>query len=352
MKKIFSIFCIALGAISFCACDSDDITNPYEVEATVSLVATDVDFDAAASSGTIVFSAVGEVTATSASDWCTTVVEDSIVRVSVTQNGSVVGRSTLVTLQCGEGSVKVPVTQKGVVFQFEKTTIATKNDDAQTVSLSMRSNIDLAVSYAPEWAKVRLTDDSVHVEFTANETGHIRQDYIKFESGNFKDSLQIVQADFDKDIAGAYTIYYVDDQNRERSARLTLTKNEIQLKSPKLNIPISYDPATLTISAECGQYCGKISTNYIFFTFVTADEDMLWSQYYGGDFARAKANYGDLLKNPGKKGNTFAFGGYFSNEFEIGGFAFVKSTSMDFSESTMGGSLLVMLHPRLERVIE
>ncbi len=355
MKKIFNIVCIVLSAISLCAC-SDDTENPYAEETSVQLVATDVDFDATASTGTIVFKALGEVNAVSAAEWCTTEVTGDTVKVSVKQNITIVGRSTVVTLICGDDELDVAVTQQGVVFQPEKSMVAVPSDEAQTLTYSLKSNVNLMVEYAPEWAAVTLEDDKMNISLSENGTGHIRQDYIKFRSGDFVDSLQIMQADFDKDIAGTYTMYYIDDKDRERTARVTLTKNELQIKSPKLDIPISFDSETMSVSVECGQYCGSVRTNtgtsYIYITFSTLD--LIWSQYYDNDFSTATVTYGDLVNNPGKKGNSLAFGGYFLDTYPIDGFAFWKSTSADeLNENTDAkGYLLLMFNPRMERVIE
>ncbi len=337
--------------MTFCAC-SEETENPYDGESSVQLLATDVDFRAAASTGTILFKALGEVSATSASEWCTAEVAGDTVKVSVKQNTTIVGRSTVVTLTCGDDKLNVAVTQQGVVFQPEKTMVAVSSDDAQTLTYGLKSNVDLTVEYAPEWADVTLENGTMSVVLTANETGHVRQDYIKFRSEEFVDSLQIMQADFDKDIAGTYTMYYIDDKDRERTARVTLTKNELQVKSPNLNIPLTYDPETMSVSLECGQYCGKVGTSHIYITFSTSD--LIWSQYYDGDFSTAKVSYGDLVQNPGKKGNMLTFGGYFLDTYPIDGFAFWKSTSADELNAATDakGYLLLMFNPRMERVIE
>ncbi len=354
MKKLFSILCVVLVAVSFCACN-DDTENPYQNVQTITLTSVDVSFEAPASVGEIVFEADGVVTATSTSDWCTPEVIDNTVKVSVTQNTSVVGRSAVVKLQCGDGFVDVAVVQGGVMFQFEKSMIAVNSDEAQTLTYELKSNIDLDIVSAPDWATVTLDGNTLTVELTANETGHLRQSYVKFQSEEFVDSLEIIQADFAKDIAGNYTFYYTDEKGRNLKTRIVLTADEMQFKSQKLNVPIKFNKETMSIDVNCGQYCGKQSSYFIYLAFATMPSEtgsFFYSQYVTDETATGKVKYGDLTQTAGKKGNFISFDGYFSESTKIEAFVFWRYLAQELTdEANTNTFMLMMCNPYMEREI-
>ncbi len=356
MNKIFCMFCMALATISFSACSNDDTENPYAQETTINITRADLDFAASASEGAIVFEAQGTVTATSASEWCSVAVVGDSVKVSVKQNVSVNGRSTVVKLVCGNGSVSLAVTQLGVVFQLDKSSIIASNDNVQTKVVGLTSNVDVVIESAPEWVTVNLVNNDVVVDFTENTTGHLRKGYVKFRSEEFVDSVLIAQADFNKDIAGKYTLYYTDEKRRSRNTTVTLTEDEIQIRSPKLDVPITYDPETMTIKLQCGSYCGKLSSYYIYARFTTHMDDnggVRYTLYETNLSIGGLVDYGPLVMNEGQVGNSFSLGGYFYESTMVGGLLFWKFTKQELSESADAGSFLVaMFDPYLERVIE
>ncbi len=356
MKKIFSILCIALGAMTFCACSNDDTTNPYATDSTITIVKSDVNFGATAAEGSVVFEAKGTVTAESASDWCTATVDGNTVKLSVKQNVSVRGRSTVVKLTCGTGSVNVSVVQQGVVFNISKTKIVS-DDNARTISVGLTSNVVLSVEHDLDWLDATMGEaSSVDITFAENNTGHVRKGYIKFRSEDFVDSVMVIQADYNKDIAGIYTLYYTDIKGRAVNTRVTLTDDEMQIRSPKLNVPISYDPETMTIKVECGQYCGKVSSKFIYVMLTTHPDEnggIQYTQYEpGGTFLTGTVEYGPLVNNEGKMGNSLALGGYFYEAVKFGGMIFWQFSKQELSASADAGFFLAMFDPYLERVIQ
>ncbi len=362
MKNIFNIICVALFAISFGAC-SDDIGNPYAEDATITLVKSDVAFEATASTGTITYTADGAVTATTNADWCMAEVQGNSVVVSVQQNNTINGRTAIVNLSCGKGSIEVAVTQKGVVFQLNKAMI-TADDNAQTCQYTMNANVDIEPESAPEWATVTKDENGdIVVDFTENTTGHIRHGYAYFRSQDFVDSVKIVQADFKNDIEGTYTLYYKNEYGEEFvDYRVQLRENaqgnyEIYVRSLKLTIPMTFDLETMKITIASGQYCGKASSNCHYYsaftTYPDADGGLQWSQYLTDLYIYGDVQYGPLTRNAGQTGNYFSIGGYFYESVMVGGIAFREYSKPELSADTdLNEWYTFMFDPYLERVIE
>lgn len=343
MKKIFNILLLALGVIAFSACD-DDTENPYDVESSVTVLTSNVIFDAKASTGSITYVADGSVTVATGSSWCDATLSGDSILVNVTQNTTINGRSTVVTLRCNGDSVQVPVTQLGVVVQLGQTTFYAESDEEQTLAYSIESNVDLSIISTPDWATAELEGDSIFVNLSENTTGHIRTGYIVYQSEEYSDSVRVLQADYDNDIAGSYKLYYTNTSGRERSTNATLSSTQITLTSYRLSIPITYDPSTATFSIQCGQYLGVYSGSYIYIAFNC--NNSYWTGYYTTSYVS-----GDLVYDP-EVGDMVEFEGDLgSDDYPVTGFLFEKFTSNVLSSTYDDGVLLQLDSPYLLREI-
>jgi hypothetical protein len=77
------------GAVFTASCSSNDNYDEYvNNTSSVTIVKSDVIFDANANTGTVVYNAPGTVEAVSSSDWMTASVNGNTVTVNVEPNGS------------------------------------------------------------------------------------------------------------------------------------------------------------------------------------------------------------------------------------------------------------------------
>ena len=280
MNKIFGFLLMSCCLAGFASCD-DDTENPYAQSSPITIVSSSLSFDARADRGVARFSAPGAVTARTTASWCTAAVEGDSVVVTVEQNTTISGRSAQLLLSYGGSTEALSIIQRGVVVQLEHSGIAVETDEASEVKYSLVSNVDLVITETPDWATATLADDSITVSVMPNTTGAPRVGYVRVASGAFEDSLRIIQADFDNDIAGTYRLHYKMANGRDRSANVTVSEDGFSFMT--LNIPMTYDPYTAKFTLRAGQYVGRSEGgNYVFMMFGTgADEDgqTYWTGY-------------------------------------------------------------------------
>lgn len=343
MKKVFNILFVACGLLAFTACD-DDVENPYATESTMSVVSADLDFEPAASQGSIVFTSTGgTVTVTSPASWCTPTLRGDSVLVSVDENTSVSGRSTVVVLHNGNDSLQVVLTQRGIVFSVSDTNMMT-GDAATRMVATYNANLDVAITSAPDWAKTTLTGDSILVDFTENNTGHARVGYLVLNAGAVKDSIKIGQADFDKDIAGTYNFYYRESADGPgRNISVQLSENQMRLTPFGLNLPLAYDPETISFTLNSATYIGRYGSYYIYSAFMAGN---YWTQYSNESSMSLLISYDDVNGTTG----TFT-GSILSPEgvLPYDGFLFEAFSSQSMSQQTDQGALMSFYAPRLQR---
>lgn len=342
MKKIFNILLGVVGMFAIVAC-SDDTENPYAHDSLINIVESNVRFMPRESSGVIRFQAAGDVTVTSNSQWCKAVLDADSVKVTVDQNITVNGRSTTIVLRCGADSTVVPVTQLGVVLQLGDAGIASETDNASFAYISYRTNVDLEIVSSPDWATASLAGDSLCVDFAANTTGHLRSGYIKLKSDGFEDSVKVVQADFDKDVAGTYKLYYTDDRGKLRSMNAVLSSTAIQLTNMGgLKIPVTYDPATASLSIESAQYVGSYSGSSIYTVLMSAFEE--YTSFYNAEYYITA----EIVYNA-ENGETLTFGGQFDAYHPIDILRLDKFTEQNMSSGYADGTLINFNSPYLNR---
>ncbi len=280
MNKIFGFLLMSCCLAGFVSCD-DDTENPYAQSSPIAIVSSNLSFDATANTGVVKFSAPGTVTARTTAPWCSASVDGDSVVVTVEQNTTISGRSAQLILSYGGATEALSIIQRGVVVQLEHSGIAVETDEATSVKYSLQSNVDLVVTEAPAWATAAIEGDSITVNVTANTTGAPRVGYVKVGSGEFVDSLRIIQADFNTDIAGTYRLNYKMANGRERRANVTVSETGMRFMT--LDIPMTYDPYTAKFTIQAGQYVGRSEGgNYVYMMFGTAaDEDgqTYWSGY-------------------------------------------------------------------------
>lgn len=345
---------MAASVMGFTSC-SDDTDNPYGAPSTITVSRSNVTFEARGGQGSIVFVSSATPKVTTTKEWCVAQVAGDSVIVTVPQNNTISDRSAMVTIHNGTDSVNVPVTQFGAFVQVgDGSGIGITTDEAFTSKYLIDSNVDIHLVSMPDWVTASIDGDSLTVNAEPNNTGNLRVGYINFEANDFTYSVKVVQADFDKDIAGTYRLYYkmAADGNYSR-VRVTLSSKELTLQSFK--IPISYEATTGKLSIQSGQYVGittdRLSsgardTSYVYLAFATnpmADGLYYWSSYYSATYATASIDVSD-------DGSVEAHFTGNLNGYELTRFLFRKFYSMQMSEDNdKGSNWMDMYSPYLRR---
>ncbi len=346
MKKIYSLSLLLLGVLGFSAC-SDDTANPYAAESSIKVVKNWMDLTAAADEGAFIYdSTTGAVTATTSASWCKAVVSGDTIKVSVTQNNSKSGRGATVTLHRGADSLNLPVLQPGILTKAEKSTVSLSNDDAASLRYGFSCTVPLTVISCPDWAVASIANDSLSVDITANTTGHLRSGYIVYGSETYVDSIKVYQADFDKDIAGNYTLNYetsLTDPTQKRMRNKALTKNSLYINAT-LSLPITYDSENGALVVKSGSYLGtnvlEGTTYQVYLAFGMGD---YWSGYSKDYEISAELTYDDV------EGTCAQFKGVVG-QYEFGSLMFRRFKDKDFSQASDGSSSVYNLtHPVIKR---
>lgn len=344
MKKIFSLLLVAIGFSSFIAC-SDDNENPYAHVNTITVEKANLDFSARSGEGSVVFkSTEGSVSVTTSTDWCTAhVVGDSIV-VNVEQNGTLNGRSAMLVLRNGVDTLSLPVTQRGVVAQFvDMKTISIQTDDVFTGKYAMTTNVDMSIAKTPDWVEASFSGDTLCVTTTENNTGVFRSGYIVYKSEPFVDSIRVFQADFDKDIAGDYKLFYENANGVERSTNVSVTASNIKFSS-SWNMPFTYDADNGLFKVYSGCYIGKSSSSFIYLAFGIAGN--LWTGYTNTVYVTAPLEYDSV------NGIVARFTGE-EQGFDFESFMLRRFSANQMSENNdEGKNVLTFYHPYLQRSVD
>lgn len=262
MKKYLYLFLTMICAAGFVACSDDD----DDVEgASLRIVSSNVLFQAAPGTGTVEFYANGTVTAETDREWCTASISGNTVHVAVTENGSLEGRSSLLTLRCGADSVNVTVQQTGLVFQVSAgSSITTDSDEAHTLTYTMNTNVNLTFEADADWFSAAINGDELQITFTENTTGHIRMGTLQYHSETFADAIKVVQYDFDKDIAG--TCYFVgySSSGSFQYLNAVLSRTEITLPDYEWTFPVTFDEERMSFNMPNASLMGTYSSYYVY----------------------------------------------------------------------------------------
>lgn len=276
MKKVFSLICMAILALSFVACgDDDNVGAAYNRASTISVVKSDVLFSAAAGTGSIQVSSQEPITLSQTSDWCQATLSDEpgVINVSVDDNTNISGRTCMLTIKSGIDSVKVAIQQEGFAFQIQSggNELVFSSDDAQRISYGLVCNASPRIYTTSDWLTIETTADSLIINATENTTGHLRAGYVKYEYGDLKDSIYVAQYDFDKDIAGDYRFtFYSSGKWSYISSKLYKDGDSYFIDIPAYNwtLPVSFNESTCQLKVSAGQYMGEYTysgaTTYVY----------------------------------------------------------------------------------------
>lgn len=353
MKKIAYFLGVALSVVALASC-SDDTDNPYAHTATLSVVSSNVVFNSPASSGTVEVSSQTAITAKVSAPWAAASVSGSTVTVTVEQNPDVEGRAALLTIYNADDSVQVSVQQLGMVARLASTTLGL-NDNASTHYISFEHSSAVDISSDADWFTATMTGDSLAIDVKANNTGHMRSDWVHVKTGDYADSVYVVQAELKKDILG--TMYlggtFTSGSNKGKTGlalagKLMQSKDSLYFYDAEDNwkIPMTWDDNTKTLSLAGGSLLGKYSSYYIFTALYSSTTDYFtWSSDVS---VTGSLEYGSI----GEDGVTLcAFAdngswGEYGPVDQLWLYAFSAATP---SSSTRVGTLMALAYPFLAR---
>ena len=284
MKKYLHIFLwFSLILPFFSCCDVDDT-----VDDSITIVSSDLLFDAAAATGSLTFEASGLVSVSTDAEWCMAIVNGSTVTVTVAENTSISGRSSSLYLSNSTRTVSVTIQQQGRRFYLGSggRTIVV-NDDAAIATYSITTNLDLSTMSFSEsdsnWFTADLNlEGDLEVAFTENNTGHIREGLIYCSTTSFTDTISVYQYDFDNDIAGTVIFMYATSSGGTSTAVSgILSSNGLTFNYGEYTytIPLTFVEDEMKFQLLMGQYCGMYESYYVY-TVIHGGSYIGWGSIY------------------------------------------------------------------------
>ncbi len=288
MKKIlFALALVATSVAGLVACTEEESFNPYAKESSIKIVSSNISFDAAAQSGEVVFEADGTVTAECTSDWCKATVNGNKLIVTVPENISFEGRSTTVTLKCGDEQMKLYPHQQGMLFSFADQSVSVEMKGG-SVEINGASTFDVTVS-ADDWIAYEKTDYGYLLTIKTNDSGNVRNGKFVISCGDAKTTYSITQK-FERSFAGSYTMTYFTDNACTKSASKDVTISRPTADDPNSyllsglcnwDIPMHYDDVNNELFINNAQYIGQSDTLGVFVTvsYSTLDKASFYVGY-------------------------------------------------------------------------
>lgn len=280
-KSIYIIGMAAMGLMASCSSDSD-----YQAvaESTINVLSAQTMLGPNDSEGAVTVDCTPMKAYTDEPSWLSTSIEGSTVKLAAIANDSRQSRNAKLVIKKTEtDSVVINVSQYGLVLEMNNANMIYSNNQPVEFTKTYRSNTDMKVIYAPEWAKASVDTNSkeLKVSLSENTTGHLRADYIKYQVAAVTDSFVVKQFDFDKDIAGKYFFTYhdfnEDDKLEQQTVHATLSRTELSIPELGLVFPITVNEATGSVETRSSQCLGKVGKYFIYDTFL--DEE---GAYYMG----------------------------------------------------------------------
>ena len=284
MKKIVNICLFLAAAATFTACSDDNTGSEYTRENTVSVVSTDLSFDANAHTGGVKFNAPAGAVATVNQPWATAELKGDSVVVSVKNNPALESRAAMLTIKSGADSTNVPIAQEGCQFAYNGQKEYIFNDDAQTLVLPY-SKVGAEPTVTSSNAALTATDADTAfvVSLPANTTGEMQQDSFYVNNDGIIDTVIVKRGEL-KDFVGK-TLYLcgydlmldptatsLDQLQIQYEGSIKQTSKGLYLYVPDayVKLPLTFDASTLSFAFTGGNLMGGVqdpntgTTYYLF----------------------------------------------------------------------------------------
>jgi hypothetical protein len=191
MKKsiyLFSMWLFLLAGATGCS----DWGEEPELN-TLELESADVSFDAYGGTGTIVVKSTAGITASCGEAWVSISVSGNTVALTVGPNGEMLSRSTAVTVMSSEGKIQVPVTQSGVMIDFDRSAITLPVEGCDTL-LPINSPIPVEVKSSAAWLIPSVSGTTLTLHAGANPSfSAARAATLTLTAGSFTFPVSVTQ---------------------------------------------------------------------------------------------------------------------------------------------------------------
>ena len=357
MKKIISMLLVAGGLLGLASCNDDDEYKATQLSS-IKVLSAETSLQSRSDTGCVVVDCQPVEAYVSAADqsWLQVELKNDSVKFYAKQNESTESRNAMLTIKKSENdSVMLNVDQLGMLFIVQnKQDIMQANDNASEYYFYVKSDFMGQVLSTPDWISADFNNSRLNINVTENEEGHIREGYVTYGCGNFKDSVKVTQYNFEKDILGDYELWVgynpaTDVCDRKIEATLTSTENGLvtlnftalygNVNIP-MQLPVSFDADSISLSiasgAQVASYKDKRNKwTYFFTVYASSTGSILPSLNSQGDtlLLNTSGNITAYMKYDKKKGTHGSFSGLAYNE---GGYSaeFKRMYIGAFSSST------------------
>ena len=165
MKNFLNIsIIVAICFFSFTSCSED---KKEEVNV-LNIVETQLQITSRGGNGKITVDPdAAQLSANSNESWCTVVVSGTQVNVSVAANNELLSRTALVTLEAGNKTAKVPVTQSGSKFSIDRNSFDI-DYKANSVEVNVYHDNEVTVVSNNGWLHATMDEDVLAISADAN----------------------------------------------------------------------------------------------------------------------------------------------------------------------------------------
>ena len=313
MRKIFTIASSVLAAALLLASCQKEEQPRYQAENHITVVKSNVIFDATGGTGTIELKADGTVTMDCTSDWCTANLSGTTVTVTAQQNRGLDGRSAIISLTCNGQTTKVTAQQTGMAFTYADQTIVIPMAGEEFMIYG-RSTLPKTVE-ASDWIKYSGADNGYLISVGENITGDNRSGYFKISAGDITATYTITQK-FDRNFAGTYTMSYGTASGTVSITRDASNEDLYYLEDwlDGIKVPIHYDGGKNMLYIVNGQYLAQYTDGnymYICVNYTTLDGGTMYyaistsvNYYVWFNFEYVNGKYNITLADSAKWFNT------------------------------------------------
>lgn len=343
---------LAMGVATLFSC-SDDNNNSSAYDDGVKVTLAETAIKAAGGAAAIEVDKP-VTTAYSTDNWLKVNIDGNKVSAAADRNDSRESRfSTVVVKASDTDSTIVSVSQLGTVFGYTDGKVVVENEGGKAQRFVLH-NAEFHVKEAPDWVTTSVKGDSVYVDVAANADGNMRKGYVCLESGDYVDTLSVVQASFDESIAGSYVLKYYDvlfdNQGSIASIAPAETSADVYTFNGNVTVYIpefgyswiaDYDPKTLGLSFKSAQIVGTLYNMYYYLyeLAISADLDMGFTSDSYSNFTF------DLDKDTNKKYATFSGN---VNGADAFGMMFIATSAIGLTTDNIKGIVRTWVLPELD----
>ncbi len=298
--------------------------------------------------------------------WLSVSITGENIKLSAQPNDSKESRNAKVIIKKDiKDSVVVNVSQYGVVYSMDRQKVTVPNNEAYSTTLTFRANALLTITSVPDGIDARVDNEGkvLSVDFSKNESGHMRGGYLKYKVAALEDSVYVAQYDFDSNIAGEYNLaFYAQDADGKvgmYGVKAVLSRTSLSIPALVWEIPVTFDEGTCSLNMQSNQYVGRFLNTesqvngYVYTLFL--DEDGNGAYGDGSGRISASFRYG-VVGSKGEYGTIATFAGLayqVTSTGQQGNFKYLAFTSYKAknpSSSNVDVNVSAMANPFLLRI--